>query len=213
MFLTPKQEGRRKRYNELSPQERATFNFRMGEKVNTFLDDVSEVNRVLDLIPFNYHQKAIEEDHLDYVFDLLEKMLAALDFAPIIPNKEGNPYKVKGFFMAPKGGGEMGKYQITIPATKDDIRLKEYLKLRLERLSLFIEPTVTADEFRPREYFGDLPDLAEKEGYEPIFYDPFDAARAKLEEGRIQRIDEKRKPKGSPRPRRSGALHRPDLTK
>lgn len=198
MFLTLKQKESMEEYNALSPQQRATFNFRMGEKVNTFLDDVSEVNRVLDLIPFNYHQKAIEEEHLDYVFDLLEKMLAALDFAPIVPDKKGeNFYKVKGFFVAPKGGGQLGKYEKSLPVTDDDIRYRDYLELRLKRLSLFIEPKATIDEFRPRGYFGNLADIAEREGYEPIFYDPFDESRAKLAPDREARIEEKRKPKGS----------------
>jgi len=196
MFLTPKQKDRMKEYKALSPQQKATFNFRMGEKVNTFLDDVSEVDRVLDLIPFKYHQKSIEEDHLDYVFDLLEKMLAALNFAPIVPDdKNESFYKVKSFFVAPKGGGQLGKYAKSLPVTDNDIRYRNYLKLRLERLSLFIEPKATINEFRPRGYFGDLADISEREGYEPIFYDPFAEARVKLAEGRDKRIEEKRKPK------------------
>lgn len=201
MFLTPLQKERMEEYNDLSPQKRATFNFRIADKVNTFLDDVSEVNQVLEILPFKYRQKAIEEDHLDYIFDLLEEMLSVLDFAPLVPDKKGEKlYKVKGLFIAPKGGGEMGKYQSTLPATKDDIRNRDYLELRLKRLALFTQAKVTIDEFRPREYFGDLADIAEKEGFEPILYDPFDDARANLEEGRIKRIEEKRKPKDSPAP-------------
>ena len=196
MFLTTKQKERMEAYNDLIPQQRASLNFGIAKKVNTFLDDVSEVNRALGVVPFKYHQKSIEEDHLDYVFDLLETMLAALDFAPLVPDKEGEKlYKVKGLFIAPKGGGEMGKYQSTLPATQDDIRKRDYLNLRLERLALFIQAKTTLDEFRPREYFGDLADVAEKEGFEPILYDPFDEARANLEEGRRERIEEKRKPK------------------
>ena len=196
MFLTPLQKERMEKYYDLSPQKRATFNFRAAEKVNTFLDDVSEVNKVLKRIPFKYHQKVIEEDHLDYVFDLLETMLIALDFAPIIPDKEGEKfYKVKAFCMSPKGGGEVGKYQSMVPATQADARNRDYLDTRLKRLALFIQAKVTVDEFRPREYFGDLADVAEKEGFEPILYDPFDEARANLEEGRRERIEEKRKPK------------------
>jgi hypothetical protein len=164
MFLVREQIKRFENYDTLSPRERATFNFRIADKVRTFLDDVEEVNRVLDTIPFNYHQKSVKEEHIDPVFNLLEKMLSALDYAPIVPDQDGTPHRFKGFQVAPRGGGPVGRYQTILPASDADIARNDHLQKRIRRLEQFTTARVTTNEFRPREYWGPMVDRAEKEG-------------------------------------------------
>lgn len=188
MFLTDLQRKRLDAYADLSSRERATFNFRIADKVSTFLNDVSEVNQVLKTIPFNYHQKSFKEDHVDLVFDLLEHLLAGLDYAPIIKNdQDGTPQRFKGFLVVPRTGkGAGGQYHAILPASDEDLARAAHLQNRIRRLEQFTTARLISDEFRPRSYFEALPESVEKNGMIPVIPGFQEAiVKARIEDGLI----------------------------
>lgn len=172
MFLVRDQPKRLEGYDDLDPRERADFTFRILKKVTTLLDDISEVNAVLRTIPFKSQKKVFKEEHIDLIFDLLERILIGLDYAPIVKDQDGNPHRFKGIPVTPKGGGIAGSYQKITPASTEEIARSEHLQDRLKRLEVFITPRVTTADFRPRPYFEGLVEDAEKEGLEPFFVGP-----------------------------------------
>lgn len=177
MFLEGKKQIERlENYNSLKKaSEKATFTYRMVEKIKRFLDDVAEVNNVLDTIPFKSHKKAFKPEHIEPVFDLLEMILAGQGVAPVThgvfgTGDEKNQYVFKAFGVVDVEG-KQGRYSTTRPATPEEIELNEKLKKRIERLNRFVYPQggIPGPEFLPREYFDGLVEQAEKAGLKPIF--------------------------------------------
>jgi len=178
MFLVREQNDRIENYNRLDAQVRADLTFRLLKKLKAFLDDFKDVNRVLDVIPFQSQKKAFKEEHIDLVFDLVERVLAGLDVAPVIggnvldPDDAGNRYVFKGFAVEAVDGN-VSRYSATRPATPDEIALNDHLKERITQLNLFVSPSsgIPGPEFRPREYFDGLVETAERAGLKPLFED------------------------------------------
>lgn len=163
-------------YDALAPSEKATFTYRMVEKVSKFLDDVEEVNRVLETIPFKSQKKAFKEEHIDLVFDLVERVLTGRDVAPVVGGNPLNPddatkqYSMKAFAVR-EVDGRLGRYSTTRPASPEEIATNAHLQERISRLSRFVHAPdgIPGPEFRPREYFDGLVEQAEKSGLRPIF--------------------------------------------
>lgn len=176
MFLVRDQKDKLDKYNSLDSQVRADLTFRLLKKVSTFLNNIKDVNRTLDTIPFQAQKKAFEKEHIDLAFDLLERILERLDVAPVTggnaidPDDRTNQYVFKAFAVEAVDG-KIGRYSTTRPATPEEIALKDHLQERITRLTQFVTPPsgVPGPEFRPREYFGDLVETAEKAGLKPIF--------------------------------------------
>lgn len=174
MFLDGKQADRMKNYDDLGASERATFTYRMTVKITKFLADVCEVNKVLEIVPFKSRKKVFEQDHIEAIFDLLEKALIAQDVAPVIGNPffpdDANQYVFKAFAVEAVDG-KVARYSTTRPATPEEIARNKRIQKRIDRLKLFIYPPdgIPGPEFRPREYFDGLVEQAEKSGLKPIF--------------------------------------------
>lgn len=176
MFLVKEQRAKLEKYNELSSQERADLTFRLLKKVSTFLDDVENVKLALDVIPFKSQKKAFKEEHIDLVFDLLERVLAGLDVAPVTggnqldPGDVGNQYVFKAFAVEAVDG-KIGRYSTTRPATQEEIDMKDHLQERIERLDRFVTyPSgIPGPAIAPRGYFDGLVEQAEKAGLTPLF--------------------------------------------
>lgn len=176
MFLVRDQKKKLNEYNSLDSQVRADLTFKLLKKVSIFLNDIDAVKRTLDVIPFQSQKKAFKEEHIDLVFDLLERVLAGLDVAPVIggnqldPGDVGNQYVFKAFAVEAVDG-KIGRYSATRPATQEEIDMKDHLQERIERLDRFVTyPSgIPGPEFRPREYFDGLVEQAEKSGLKPLF--------------------------------------------
>lgn len=176
MFLVRDQKAKLENYDNLDSQVRADLTFKLLKKVSTFLDDIKDVNRTLDVIPFQSQKKAFKERHVDLAFDLLEIILSRLDVAPVIggnpvdPGDMNNQYVFKAFSVEAVDG-KVARYSTTRPATPEEIARNEHIKKRIDRLKLFMyQPDgVPGPEFRPREYFDGLVEQAEKSGLKPIF--------------------------------------------
>ena len=167
--LTKGQRDKLKTYDQLDPRVRADFTHRIVDKIESFLDSVAVMNHILDIVPFKSSQRAFKPEHIDMVFDLMESMLVALDYAPIVKDQDGNPHRFKGIPVTPKGGGVAGSYQKILPASSEEIARNEHLQNRLKRLEIFTKARVTTADYRPPSYFEGLVEDAEKEGLDPFF--------------------------------------------
>lgn len=154
MFLEGKQITRFKDYENLKPKEKATFTFRILEKVNIFLDDVKEVNRVLKKIPIKSHKKAFKDEHLYGLFDLIEKTIIGLDVMPIETDPQTGTAYVYGEFEATPGkGNTIGVYKFTRPATDEEFARWEGISAQIKRLQeLVAEPRKYPDKLTFNEF-------------------------------------------------------------
>ena len=176
MFLVRDQKDKLDNYNSLESQSRADLTFRLLKKVSTFLNDIKDVNHTLDVIPFRAQKKAFKRDYIDLIFDLLERVLARLDVAPLTggnpldPDDRTNQYVFKAFAVEAVDG-KIARYSTTRPATPDEIDLNNHLQDRIGRLDRFVTyPSgIPGPEFRPREYFDGLVETAEVAGLVPLF--------------------------------------------
>lgn len=172
MFLTPLQKERIEEYDSLSAQKKASFNFRASEKIRTFLDDIEEVNQTIDRIPYKNGQKAVRDEHIDHLFDLVEKVLELLDCTPIVPGEKGVYDRIhKAHFTISADGTAVTQTVTERPATEEEIARWQLLRKRLDYLKRFIEPQTCFPEYRRREYFGEEVTKLEAEDKTPVLGD------------------------------------------
>jgi len=155
MFLEGKQISRLNDYEKLDAKERATFTFRIVEKIETFLDDVADVDRVLGKIPVKSHKKAFTDEHVCALFDLIEKTIIGLGVMPITTDPQTGTAYVYGEFEATPGkGNTLGVYKFSRPATDEEFARWESISAQITRLKELIEEPrkypdkLTFNEFR-----------------------------------------------------------------
>lgn len=154
MFLEGKQISRFNGYEKLGSKEKATFTFRIVEKIKTFLDDVAEVNRVLDKIQPKSHKKAFKDEQVCALFDLIEKTIIGLGVMPITNDPQtGTAYVYGEFEATPRKGNTVGVYKFTRPATDEEIARWESISTQIKRLQeLITEPRKYPDKLTFNEF-------------------------------------------------------------
>jgi hypothetical protein len=145
MFLVEKQKARFDNYENLPPREKATFTFRILDKIRMFLDEIPEVNQVLEKIPRKSREKAFREEHIYALFDLLEKAIIGVGILPIAPSPPPfeTPY-VMAEFKQFEGDDFYGSYKIHRRATPDEIMRLESIKAQIKRLEELVTDPYSA---------------------------------------------------------------------
>ena len=135
MFLVEKQKARFENYDTLPPREKATFTFRILEKIRTLLDDSVEANQVLEKLPRKSREKAFREEHIYALFDLLEKAIIGVGIMPIAPSPPPfeTPY-VMAEFEYRENDDYWGTYKVHRKATPEEIKRLESIKAQIKRL-------------------------------------------------------------------------------
>ena len=133
MFLVEKQKARFENYDTLPPREKATFTFRILEKIRTLLDDSVEANQVLEKLPRKSREKAFREEHIYALFDLLEKAIIGVGIMPIAPSPGGALYTMAEFEHR-ENDDVFGVYKVHRLATPEEVKRLESIKAQIKRL-------------------------------------------------------------------------------
>lgn len=161
MFLVGKQKSRFADYENLSGSEKATFTFRLANKIRMFLDDVPEVNGVLKKIPRKSHKKAFREKHIYALFDLLEEAIISVGVLPTAPDPQTGKFYVGEEFEVVGKSNVVGIYKISRPATQEEILRWESISTQIKRLQeIMTEPhKIPKDELTPNAFRAMIDDM------------------------------------------------------
>ena len=186
-MLTKNRRDVLKKRGSLEPRERAVYDYRLLQWLETMLDSgqeggVGDINNVLDTLDREAIRKHLKDENVDDLLKLVERLLDILDFMPIgVEEKEmdidGKKVKTKARYVqksiavVSRGGGEMSVLTHFKEANDEDLARHAVLENHLGQLKFFVETGAHIPESRSSEYFKKQIDDAHKKGFVALAYD------------------------------------------